>query len=81
MHPSLAFWIWSIAILRAWQLPTPAGNKICAINGERQRPATAAPYGSTPRYGEPDVDWPLPPRILDTLSELHWMERDATLGV
>jgi hypothetical protein len=81
MHPSLAFWIWSIAICRAWQLPIPLDNRNTKTNQQPSNTTTPALYGSAICYGAPKVDWPLPANILDTSSELHWLERDSKLAV
>jgi hypothetical protein len=77
MHPTLSLWIWSMALLRDWNLLWSTNPKNQCTNVKQVEAAPAVFYGTN----NSAVDWSLPANILDRLSELHWMERDPSVGV
>ncbi len=90
MHPAMAVWIWSVAMLRAWQSSMwEGGNLGLSLD---TAPATTQPRTRLANYDirlVPANDYlhfevaekPLPDVLLDRLADLYWAERDAELAI
>lgn len=86
MHPAMAVWIWSVAMLRAWQSSLWEG-------GNFSPSLDIATTHSLTRLAKCDIrlvpandylhfevaEKPLPDVLLDRLADLYWAERDAEL--
>ncbi|MBS0249491.1 MAG: hypothetical protein JSR78_00315 [Proteobacteria bacterium] len=84
----MAVWIWSVAMVRAWQSSIWQGDSYYpSLEKETSHPLT--------RLANPDMrlvaandylhfevaEKPLPDVILDRLADLYWAERDAELAI
>lgn len=90
MHPAMAVWIWSVAMLRACQSSMwEGGNLGLSLD---TAPATRQPRTRLANYDirlVPANDYlhfevaekPLPDVLLDRLADLYWAERDAELAI
>ncbi len=88
MHPAMAVWIWSMAMMRAsqsslygygnWLAAEPAIKPIARNQSEETRAA----FVPANIYLHSDIaKTPLPAPLLDRLADLYWMERDSELAI
>ena len=93
MHPAMAVWIWSVAMVRAWQSSVfDTGSYFPSQENETTpRPAIhpLTRLANLDMCLVPATDYlhfdvaqkPLPDVILDRLADLYWAERDAELAI
>lgn len=88
MHPALALWIWSTAMMRAWQTswwPEAPEAEQQHKSDKKPAPSRAARHPILVRASEylysEIPESPLPDSLLDRLADLYWVERDAHLGI
>lgn len=87
MHPAMAVWIWSVAMMRAVQPPFFNFGNVAFDAPEEDAPIKlrqAPTWAFVPAIGYLQTDiakTPLPAPLLDRLADLYWMERDSELAI
>ena len=75
MHPSMAVWIWSMAMSRAmFAVPSNFGELNPAVS--------TTPVVRLGDYLQSEIiALPLPNNLLDRLADLYWTERESELPI